>query len=204
MTHEIRNILAILKESSGLISDILSLNKDSSFPHREKMESSLSRIQAQIPRGMDLLTQFNRLAHSVDESDVQIEINDFLDHVITLMECFARLKKVELKILPADAPISFKTDPFPFHWMIASCIDYVLREAPEGSAIKISTRKEKKNLKVHISIGANDEKEITSSDIKDTLPQELAYLEPSLKALRSRIFVIDALESKGILVDIEI
>ena len=51
MTHEIKNVLAIIKESSGLLQDILRLSKGRKAPDPEQINKVALRIQAQVARG---------------------------------------------------------------------------------------------------------------------------------------------------------
>ncbi len=64
VTHELKNVLAIIKESAGLIEDILALNKDLAGPHQEKVVRVLSNIRQQVDRGVDLSSRLNAFAHS--------------------------------------------------------------------------------------------------------------------------------------------
>lgn len=202
MTHEIKNILAILKESSGLMSDIFSLNRELSFPHRDKMERSLTRIQEQIPRGVELLMQFNRLAHSMDEPESRVEINDLLEHAAALMQCFARLKKVELKTSLADEQLSITTDPFRLIWILCSSIEYVLERAPEEGTINLHSRKGQKHPLVSISYGTDGGGVFVPESCKESHPPELAFLKTALEALKIRILSPDP--SEGMILVLEI
>jgi hypothetical protein len=51
MTHEISNTLAIIQESAGLLSDLINLSKEGSFPHKEKFQRVLGNINDQVRRG---------------------------------------------------------------------------------------------------------------------------------------------------------
>jgi hypothetical protein len=65
-THEIRNVLAIVKESAGLIGDLIyAFNRRGSLD-QDKLTRSLGRIDAQVARGTELLSNLSRFAHSLD------------------------------------------------------------------------------------------------------------------------------------------
>jgi hypothetical protein len=68
VTHEIKNVLAIIKESAGLMEDLFELSKDHAPPPREKFLRTLTRITEQVRRGVDLATNLNEFAHTSDES----------------------------------------------------------------------------------------------------------------------------------------
>ena len=41
-THEMKNVLAIIKESAGLMEDLLALSQEAAFPHRDRFARCLS------------------------------------------------------------------------------------------------------------------------------------------------------------------
>jgi C4-dicarboxylate-specific signal transduction histidine kinase len=185
MTHEMRNILAILKESAGLMTDILSLEEGGARPHRDKLERALSRIHDQIPRGVALLDHFNRLAHSMDQPRTQLEIGEFLEHIAAITRCFTRLKMVELKTSPAAESISIMTDPFRLHWILFSCIEHVLRLVPERGAIVLRAIGGEKGP--HIEIRSEDLDQ-DACEMRPFTPPDLAHLEVSLGYLDAHLY----------------
>ena len=84
MTHELKNVLAIIKECSGLLQDILGLSKGDTVPRREQIEKLASRIEAQVARGNDHLASLNWLAHSMSDRSTTVEINELASGIVTL------------------------------------------------------------------------------------------------------------------------
>ena len=76
ITHEIKNVLAIIRESSGLMEDLLSLAQQETFAHGEKFSNALSTIHEQVNRGVELVNRLNRLAHSPDEPEARVDLNE--------------------------------------------------------------------------------------------------------------------------------
>lgn len=58
--HDLRNVLAVVRESSGLTADLLRLQED--VPKRDRMLSALSEVQAQVARGALLASAMDLLA----------------------------------------------------------------------------------------------------------------------------------------------
>ncbi len=54
VTHEVNNVLASIREISGLMTDILSITNETSFPRKEKFQTSLQKIQNQVQRGIKI------------------------------------------------------------------------------------------------------------------------------------------------------
>ena len=102
ITHEMKNVLAIIRESSGLMEDIMSISPEAVIKHQEKIQNSLARIKDQIKRGVELTDRLNKFAHSTDETIAKIDLQEAVEHLTTLAQRFARLKNVVLKTGPAE------------------------------------------------------------------------------------------------------
>ena len=65
VTHELQNVLAIIKESSGLMRDLIFLSDETSDHSRDRFQRSFQTIDNQVNRGVQLLNNLNRLAHTL-------------------------------------------------------------------------------------------------------------------------------------------
>ncbi len=143
MTHEIKNVLAIIRESSGLMEDLLTIGQAKSFPYREKFLKVLGTIQEQVQRGVELSTHLNRFAHSMDEPLASVDLNEILGQTLPLLERFARIKKVRLELLPGDEALMVRTDPFRMRMAVSLCIERLLEALGEGGKIVLRPQGEK-------------------------------------------------------------
>ena len=64
-THEIRNVLAIIQESGGLIEDMIRFYEESGKLKPDHLLRSVERIGLQVNRGAELMTALNRVAHGL-------------------------------------------------------------------------------------------------------------------------------------------
>ncbi|NLW81943.1 MAG: hypothetical protein GXY42_09770 [Desulfovibrionales bacterium] len=104
--HEMQNILAIIRESAGLMGDILKVNARVDFKHRPNMERTLEHITTHVERGKGLLEATSRLAHSPD--DDMLDSCDLAVHarvVALLSERLVRLKGASVNFTPVPAPL---------------------------------------------------------------------------------------------------
>lgn len=151
VTHEINNALASIKEISGLMEDIISMSSGDSFPHQEKFLRALPKIREQVKRSVTLTTQLNKFSHLSDEYTAQVELNDFIEHLIFLTQRFARIKNVELQYQPADQPVSFNTNPIQLQMAIYNCITYFLNHSTDGGTVSINPNINGEQNSIHIS-----------------------------------------------------
>ncbi len=136
-THELKNVLAIIKESSGLMEDLLMMSKDAPFPHTERFFRTLSIIKAQVNRGVNLSTRLNRFAHCPDEPVAAVDLNGVLDQVSVLSERFARAKDVTLKPEIGVDPVTVTTSAVKLHLAIFKAMECCWNSMGPGGEIKL-------------------------------------------------------------------
>jgi signal transduction histidine kinase len=137
MTHEMRNVLAIINESNGLMSDLLAMAKDSSFPYRDKFLRSISKIEAQVKRGVVISGNFNRFAHSMDNPIANIDLNELVEQTVALAQRFARLKNIELQACLSSEPVFLVTFPFRLQMALTKAVEAGIACLPEGGVIEL-------------------------------------------------------------------
>ncbi|NLY40906.1 MAG: hypothetical protein GX055_04705 [Desulfovibrionales bacterium] len=104
--HEMQNILAIIRESAGLMGDILRINAKIDFKHRPNMERTLDHISTQVERGKKLLEATSRLAHSPDDDLLlACDLSIYARTVALLSERQIRLKGAAVHFTPASSPL---------------------------------------------------------------------------------------------------
>jgi C4-dicarboxylate-specific signal transduction histidine kinase len=153
VTHEFMNVLSTIKETSGLMADLLSLSEGASFPHHEKFSRSLGVIREQVRRGMAIGGVLNAFAHSADEPEAVIEINELLGQLSILVQRFARLKRIELTVIPLEAPLKIRTDPFWLQWVLVTCLEYCLDHTASGGKVTLQAHRRMKGVALQCLMG---------------------------------------------------
>ena len=136
-THDMKNVLAIIKESAGLMEDLLALQKDLPAQLQERLSRVANNINQQVQRGVDLATRLNAFAHGPDQTIAEVDLNLVADQVICLSQRFARLKNVSLKALTQNRPVILVTDPLKIQMLIFECIDLLLSAVETKTTIRL-------------------------------------------------------------------
>lgn len=138
-THEMKNILAIIRESSGLIEDLMAIAPETSAYH-DKYKKSLERINDQVNRGVELSTRLNKFAHSMDFKTTLTNPYEITEQLIGLAQRFARLKNVVLKTNPslqAEQSVQLPTNPVQLQMALFTAIECWLSLASPDNQITI-------------------------------------------------------------------
>ncbi len=89
-THDLMNVLAIIGEHAGLLSDLLRFSKEAPLSESQ-LTKGLTAIEAQVARGRTLLSLLNRLAHATDgllthEEPVPCDTGAALEEMVSLTQ----------------------------------------------------------------------------------------------------------------------
>lgn len=193
ITHEIKNVLAIIQESSGLMEDILDITPDETFIHKDKFHTSLKRILNQIDRGVDITTCLNKFAHNPDHSPANVDLNDVSEQMVLLASRFTRLKNVILKADPHDASITIKTHPVALEMAIFESIEIILNALSSGGTITLAPRivQDKYVFGIRYKGKVSPEEEVSlsvsSSEGWKSLQDTMAYLGGTAEAVDSAL-----------------
>lgn len=134
-THEFKNVLAIIGETSGLMEDLLDLAGE--FPHRERIVELIGRVGQQLERGQRLSTWLNRFAHLPDQRPCVFDPAALTAQLTALAERPARLSRVELRLDECE-PGQLETDPIGLHIALFEAMEDIWRRLPEGSVLHVS------------------------------------------------------------------
>lgn len=141
-THELKNILAIIKETLGLLEDLVAFSSREEVSveqYQQWLKKALTTVTDQVARGIALVQYFNRFAHIPDHPVLQINVRNSIQHLITLCAHLIRLKqvKIEQDASPEGTDIPLVTCPLYFYMIIFAILDRLMNQLPAGSNIVI-------------------------------------------------------------------
>ncbi|MCK5541903.1 MAG: hypothetical protein KAI40_04365 [Desulfobacterales bacterium] len=140
VTHEMQNVLAIIKENSGLMEDFLLINQTGDLSDiEEKLGKCIKTIKKQAYRGVDLTSGLNGFVHTTDNARMSVNILDLVKKLISITERIFRQKNVNISIIESEKPYSVIIDPLFFQMVSFLCIECLVEsfEADGAAAIDI-------------------------------------------------------------------
>ncbi len=168
LSHEIKNVLAIVGESSGLIEDILAIHQSKGVPlDPQRLQTIAERIRKHVSRGDAIVKNMNRFAHSADEPIQVKDLTDLTRLVVSLAERNATLRGVTLEFSSADAMVPIETNPFLFQQLLWICIDMAASAC--GPSRKVSVYVDQAENGGKVVMGAVEFKD---SRLEGVLPRE--------------------------------
>ena len=151
ISHEIKNVMAIINENAGLLEDLTVMAEKGMPIDPQRLRTQASRIMKQIRRGDDIIKSMNRFAHSVDEPWRQVELNDTLGLMCTLSGRFASMRGVTLELDPPSTQVPIITNPFLLQNFIWLCLDFAMGSTGTGKTVVLRAEKIDRGAKIRLS-----------------------------------------------------
>ncbi|MCG6918785.1 MAG: hypothetical protein LJE89_14720 [Deltaproteobacteria bacterium] len=126
LSHEIKNTLAIINESVGLMGDLLGKDAPKDWPPYSRLTNLLVSIEEQIQRSAAIVKRLNQFAHSMDKPLVDLDLHELVRQITTLAQRFARLRGVQLEVETAPESLMIHGDPFRIQYVIFGFIERAL------------------------------------------------------------------------------
>ena len=141
LSHEIKNTLAIINESVGLMGDLVNRDPPTDWrPHSRLLDIILS-VEEQVQRSADIVKRLNQFAHSMDRSVGDVDLNEAVRHITALAQRFATLRSVKLETNLSSQPLNIFSDPFRIQYIIFGCIERALNCSPKQTEVTVKTQR---------------------------------------------------------------
>jgi len=157
VTHELKNVLAIVNESSGLMQDLMALSKETPAYH-DRFKKALTSIRGQVQRGQSLIAKLNQFAHAPDIAVRSFDLSEAAGLVVALSQRFAALKNVTLKVvppLPSDQTVQATLNLVQFQMALFSAIECWLSLAVSGNELNITLSRKEKTCSILLACEGN-------------------------------------------------
>ena len=138
-THEIRNVLAIIKESAGLVTDVIHSLGGRALSNPDKIVRAVGRIDAQVSRGAALLANLNRFAHSLDRAQEGTDLNQEIQQTAFLCQRLARQGRHQIEAQPGDQALPVGVNPLWLQMALFAAVECCLDQLPEAGTVTIRT-----------------------------------------------------------------
>ncbi|GEM_PF-167492 len=137
ISHELKNIMAIISETAGLLEDLSDMAADGPPVAPDMLANCTRSIVEEIQRGFATIRQMNRLAHSVDTPVATVDLLELIDLVVHLAGYLSRSGKVRVTAVGKASPV-VRTSPFLLQAIIYQVLGYTFENFGAGADLTIS------------------------------------------------------------------
>ena len=138
VTHDIRNSLAILKEISGLLSDLADAAGEGGSISAERVKGIAGRLDNQVNRANATVGLLNRFAHSVDSPRRMVDLPETVGMLTDLAKRQAHRNRVNLVVVIPDVELTVESDPFLLEHAIFLLLGRTIESADVGGTVTLT------------------------------------------------------------------
>ena len=149
ISHELKNMMAIVNENAGLLED-LTLMADRGQPaDPARLKKMAATVQKQVGRADQILKNMNRFAHSIDDFVAEVNFIETLELFAALTARFTAMRGIELDLqLPAKA-LTIRTAPFFLLNMLWHCLDSAMSAAGDQMRVVLAVTETQDCVRIH-------------------------------------------------------
>lgn len=137
-THDMQNILAIIKESGALAGDVLHINGPPRMKHGDKLLSALHTVEVQVERGRTLMTALNICAHAANAEYATLDLSVFCERAGVLVERMVRMKECAFVLVRQLDKGQIRADGFDFLQSVYRAVELVLSACQAGDELTLA------------------------------------------------------------------
>ncbi len=139
ISHELKNVMAIISETSGLLSDLSELASTGKPIAPDMLKNCTNSIIEEIQRGFSTIRQMNRFSHSVDTPIESVNLMEMLDMVISLTSYLSFSGKAGVYLYSDEAPV-VSTCPFLLQAVVYHTLIYNFKHSGPDAEITIGLK----------------------------------------------------------------
>jgi signal transduction histidine kinase len=143
ISHELKNILAIISEAAGLLNDLTEMAAKGKDVELDMLRTCSRDIVDEIQRGFATIKQMNTFSHSVDEPLKSVNLIEVLKLMINLAGFLSFAGKVRFEP-PQQAAPTVLTCPFRLQNLIYQALVFAFESAGPEAEIQVAILSETK------------------------------------------------------------
>ncbi|WP_319524827.1 hypothetical protein [uncultured Desulfosarcina sp.] len=137
ISHELKNVMAIISETAGLLSDLSDMASSGKPLAPDMLQECTVSIVEEIQRGYAVIRQMNRFSHSIDKPVESVNLMDILDLAVNLSTYLRFAGRVDVQPFDGPAPM-VDTCPFLLQAVVYQTLADAFKKEGTGSRVTIS------------------------------------------------------------------
>ena len=137
VSHELKNVLAILSEHAGLLQDLAGMAQAGQGVDAERSRRLAAGMLRQIGRGDEIIRRMNRFAHSVDRERAVVDLGGLASLVVELFGRSAATRGITVEVHGGGHAVSPVTCPFMLQTLLGGLLDRLSALLPQGGTVRV-------------------------------------------------------------------
>jgi C4-dicarboxylate-specific signal transduction histidine kinase len=148
ISHELKNVLAIINENAGLLDDMIRMVEKGMPLSPERLAVMAQSVTRQVSRGDRIVKNMNRFAHSADRALETVDVGDLVSFMVRLTDRLIRMKGNLPQIELSATPLTVESNRFYLANLIWACLGRALEACPPDETIAIRIDRTQKAVRI--------------------------------------------------------
>lgn len=137
VSHELKNVLAILNEHAGLLQDFTTMAEQGRALDVERIRRLSATMLGQIGRGDAIVKRMNRFAHSADQGRASVDLGGLATLVVEMFGRTAVIRGVTVELKGPEVAVNIRTNPFALETLLGGLLDRLTTSVPGIATLNI-------------------------------------------------------------------
>jgi signal transduction histidine kinase len=190
ISHELKNVLAIVNENAGLLEDF-TLMADRGKPiDPARLKMMAAAVKRQVGRADEIIKNMNRFAHSIDQTTLTVDLDQMFELFIALTARFAAMRGVKVDLQLPASPLKIPTAPYYLMNLLWLCLDFSMSASGDEKRVKLVVQETKNSVQIRFQRLTGLNAALLETFPSDREKNMLALLEATLTAEPDREEVV--------------
>jgi signal transduction histidine kinase len=190
ISHEIKNVLAIVNENAGLLEDLTLLADRGKPLDPARLKIMAAAVKNQVGRADGIIKNMNRLAHSIDQTITTVDLDQTIELVIALTARFAAMQGVKVDLQLPASPLRISTAPFYLMNLLCLCLDFSMSASGDEKQVELLVEEAENSVRIRFRRLAGLSEALLETFPSDRDKNLLSVLEAALTAEPEREEVV--------------
>ncbi len=137
ISHEIKNVLAIISENAGLLSDLSLMAKKGKPIDIERVEKIAATLLRVVKRADNIVKSLNTFAHSIDHQVSQIDLRELVSLAGSVFARPASMRGITLVPVQTEEPLMITTHCFFLEQLVWRCVNFAMDAVGVEGTVRI-------------------------------------------------------------------
>lgn len=170
-SHELKNHLSVIRESNGLMHDIMGVGKMDK-EHVGQCREAMRSVDRQIDKTISLISFFDGFSRGMKFAGEPCGINEAIDILLLLIHRRMSQRKVTIEKSFSNKVPTIPYNPLDLQFVVFCCIEEFMRVLGQGDSILVKTMSSEEDVTITIMAKTHLTHPVEAGGIFPTLPFE--------------------------------
>jgi K+-sensing histidine kinase KdpD len=168
-SHELKNHLSVIRESNGLMHDIMEMKKmDKGLA--DQCQETIRAVDRQINKTVSLISSFDGFSRGMRITDSPCDVNETIDILLSLIRRRMSQRKITIEKAFANKIQPIPCNPVDLQFVVFCCIEEAMRMVGQAGSIIVNTTQSEETVTIRIVVKTPLTQPVEGEETSVTLP----------------------------------